>query len=47
MPILDFLSLRSLVQGLEPFEVDNDIRRAKGEYMLRDWAESSSDDEDS
>ncbi|CAO3691348.1 unnamed protein product [Umbelopsis ramanniana] len=40
-------SISSFVQGLEEYEIDDDIRRAKGQYMLRDWAESSSDDDDS
>ncbi|CAO3691351.1 unnamed protein product [Umbelopsis ramanniana] len=44
---LDSLLIRSFVQGLEEYEIDDDIRRAKGQYMLRDWAESSSDDDDS
>ncbi|GAB5588160.1 hypothetical protein Unana1_03060 [Umbelopsis nana] len=32
--------------GLEDYEIEDDIRRARGQYMLRDWAESSSDDDD-
>lgn len=39
-------TIRSFVQGLEDYEIEDDIRRARGQYMLRDWAESSSDDDD-